>query len=192
MRTLEAYLRGIAVMKLRGKKKTFKLKKGFLLLVKALSVLLAALVLVGGRGSLAGGVGAAVTPSHHAVWGHWGQRVAVGLTVPDVGSQCGLERGRKGGLCPWQLLPALPWQHICFLHFSIPAKGEPQPFWCQHKPRKNPSPNKTPFHWSLSPQAAALSSMTVKAFTLSWTEHSLTKRVCLAAAALFLKKHCNP
>lgn len=98
-----------------------------------------------------------------------------GLTAPDVGSQCGLECGRTGGLCPWQLLPALPWQHICFLHFPIPAKGEPQPFWHQHKPRKNPSLNKTPFHWSLSLQAAVLSSMSVKAFTLSWTEHSLTK-----------------
>lgn len=47
--------------------------------MKAPSVLLANLVLVEGRESLPGGVGAAVTPSHPIVWGQWGQRVAVGL-----------------------------------------------------------------------------------------------------------------
>lgn len=47
--------------------------------MKAPSVPLANLVLVEGRGSLAGGVGAAVTPSYPVVWGQSGQRVAVGL-----------------------------------------------------------------------------------------------------------------
>lgn len=55
--------------------------------------------------------------------------VAVGLpghlrqTVPDAGSQLGLKSGRKGSLCRWRLLPALPWQHICFLHFPAPCQG---------------------------------------------------------------------
>lgn len=46
--------------------------------MKAPSVLLAGLVLVGGRGSLAGGVGVVVTLSHPIVRVQWGQRVAVG------------------------------------------------------------------------------------------------------------------
>lgn len=149
--------------------------------MKALSVLL---VLVGSRGSLAGGVGAAVTLPHASLWGQWGQGWlwACGA-VPDVGSQCGLERGRKGGLCPWQLLPALPWQHICFLHFPIPAKGGPQPFWHQHRPRKNPTLNKTPFHWSLSPGHRPLfndckSLYSVMDRTFSYKEFALLLQPC--------------
>lgn len=33
------------------------------------------------------------------------------------------ESGPKGVLCQWRLLPALPWQHICFLHFPAPCQG---------------------------------------------------------------------
>lgn len=166
-------------MKPRGKKRHLSKQRGFLFLMKALSVLLASLVLV---------VWVLQSPCPTPLCGVSGVRGWLRACRADW-PRCGLSvwagTRQKRRLVPMAAAPCIAMATHLFPPFPHSCQGRAPALLASTQAQKNPSPNKTPFHWSLSPQATALSLMTVKAFTLSWTEYSLEKSLPCYCSPVF-------